>query len=164
MRTRPRTPPAALLAAVLLVVIAGCVGSVLGGPPEIAVENDADDAYRVVVYTAPADDPADLAFSRAANGSRRPTSAREVQFPTGERNVRLDDEGATLQRRLVVDPDEEATATLDGWAAGETTVYLVETLDRRLVYARIVDCGRRGQTRSLTVVSNESFEASSTCG
>ena len=154
------------LAALLIVAVLtpGCVGPVLGGPPETVVENRADDPYRVVVYTVPVDDPADLSFSEATGEGRRPLDDREVQFPDGNRNVTLDDRRATLQRRVVLAPGENLTTTLDGWTAGETTVYLVETTDGRLVYTRVVDCGSHGQSHSLTVESNESLSASSTCG
>lgn len=161
---RPRPSPVALVAAALLVVTAGCVGSVLGGPPETTVENDADSAYRVVVYTVPVDRPAELEFSQATDDGRRPVDDSEIQFPVGNRNVTLDNERATLQRRTVVDPGGNVTAALGGWDAGETTVYLVETPDERLVYTRIVDCERANQSHSIRIVSNESFESSSTCG
>ncbi|ESP88038.1 hypothetical protein [Candidatus Halobonum tyrrellensis] len=164
----PRVPPPSALvppvALALLVVAAGCAGPLLGGPPETTVENSASDEYRVDVYTVPVDDPAALEFSRATDGGRRPLDARDVQFPSGERNVTLDNEGATLQRRVVLAPGENVTATLDGWNRGETTVYLVETADERLVYTRVVDCGSGDQSHTLTVESNESFRASSTCG
>lgn len=159
---RPRTLALVLLC--LLTVSAGCSVPFLGGPPEATVENERDDPLRVVAYTVSTDDPAGLAFhATPPNEPRQVRSLYDVFWSVGYRNVSMVREDATTHP-FTVAPGESVTTTLDGWTPGDVTVYLVETLGGEVLDVDVVQCDKRGQSHSITAVSERSFESSSYCG
>jgi len=159
---RPRSLAVVLLC--LMTVSAGCTVPFLGGPPETTVENRADDPYRVVAYTTATDDPAGLLFFvTPPNESRQVQAFEDVFWSHGYRNVSLVDEAAAV-RQFEVAPGSNTTTTLKGWTSGNATVYLVETLDGELVYAKLIRCEKRGQSHSITIESDGSFGSGSYCG
>lgn len=156
--------PAGTLLALLLVVTAGCVSPLQGSPPESTVENRDETSYRVVVYTTTDDIHEKTGFyATTETGERRLVGFRDVVFSHGYRNVTIADETGTTMERFTVEANSTATRTIDGWEQGDQTIYLVETLDGELVFAKLVECEKQGQSHWIRILSKGSVKSGSTC-
>ena len=155
--------PAATLVALLLVATAGCLAPLQGGPPEVTVENRADQTYRTIVYTVPDDVHRATGFYATEDGERRLVGFGDVAFGAGLHNVTLADRSEATVDRFTAGPNQSVMTTVEGWEQGDSTIYLVETLDGKLVFADVIRCEQAGQTHWIDIYSNESVKWGSTC-
>lgn len=133
--------------------------------PTLTVENEDNVSYAVTAYTVESRQAAMyLNFEvTTRDGERRLATLSQLIWPDGYRNVTLADEDVPSQR-LVVDPGENVTTTVEGWERGDVTVYLAAERDgnETHVYTEVKTCARRGQEHGITF-QPDGTEGFSTC-
>lgn len=160
-----RRTTALLVGLVLLGGLSVAAGEVYDAPPTMTVTNEDDTTYRVTAYTAESRQAALLMNFEVTtrDGERRLATLSQLIWPEGFRNVTLADDGIPTER-LTVEPDEEATMTVDGWTPGNVTVYVIEDLgdNQTHVQTKIETCTERQQEHTLTLEDSGS-SGSSVC-
>jgi hypothetical protein len=168
-------PGRPLASVVLLVVVtAGCLGG-LGGPPTVAVENDAAEPYAASVAVVETAAPAgDLTVALTyANGTTRRTSyathavGRNGSFrpPDGVVDVRVGVGARTSARwNVTLRPGERVERPTDSWEGDDLLVVTWTRLDPfRVAVVLPTRCDGRPLDHASAVVGPDGFGGSTGC-
>lgn len=157
----------AILLAVLLLGVALVGGAVALGSPEpvVTIENGDNVSYRVTAYTVEDTDEAGyLNFEVTTDdGDRRLVTYADLVWPSGYRNVTPVDDDVNSQS-FVVEANETTTESVEGWSAGDVTVYVIERgANRTHTRSRTIDCGKRGQEHGFEFTDESDSSGSTLC-